>query len=67
MSDSFQTSPSSQFGGEQDHHAQVLHLPNLHGPAAAISRTDQVLHLLLIEFILDINFRMVSNSRCVGF
>lgn len=44
---------------KQDHHAQVLHLPDLHGPAAALSRTHQVLHFKLIyrtfSFIICVN------------
>ncbi len=32
----------SQVGWEQDHHAQVLHFPDLHGPLAAVSGSQQV-------------------------
>lgn len=34
--------PSLQLWGEQDYHAQVLHLPHLHGAAPALAGTEQV-------------------------
>lgn len=34
--------PLAQLRGEQDHHAQVLHLPHLHGAAPALAGTEQV-------------------------
>ncbi|CAF91080.1 unnamed protein product [Tetraodon nigroviridis] len=38
----FLRGPLDQVWREQDHDAQVLHLPDLHGPAAAVSGTQQV-------------------------
>lgn len=34
--------PLPQLRREQDHHAQVLHLPHLHGAAPALTGTEQV-------------------------